>query len=135
MLILVAFIMVWALSPGPVAVMTLHETRKRGLMAGVAISGGATATSALMIVGACLLHTGGIAFILESDSMQLVEKIGACSIILMGLYAGYRTFWPQENGQAKTDMNSGTKLGFMQGTLQGFMPLEDASVAAEPTDL
>ena len=90
MWLLVSFIAIWALSPGPVAVMTLNEARKKGSAAGVAVSAGASLTAALMVIVALLVHTAGFSPIFESDSMAVIEKLGAGGIILMGLYAGYK---------------------------------------------
>ena len=50
MWLLITFIIIWAISPGPVAIMTLHESRKHGVMAGIAVSGGASLTALLMVV-------------------------------------------------------------------------------------
>ena len=112
-------IAIWALSPGPVAVLTLHESRKNGLMAGVAVSGGATVTATLMVIMAVGLHTSGFSTIIESDTrfMTMIEKIGAFGIILMGLYAGYRSLWTNNGKITTSDNNPDTKLGFLQGML------------------
>lgn len=115
MWILISFITIWALSPGPVAVMTLHTARKNGLMAGVAVSGGATVTASLMVIMALLLHLAGFSAFLESDNILLIEHIGAMGIILMGLYAGYKSLWV--NDTENIDIQSTTKFGFIQGMM------------------
>ena len=117
MWLLITFIIIWAISPGPVVVMTLHETRKNGLKAGVAVSAGATMTAALMVLMALVLHIAGFSTILESDNMMLIERVGALGIIGMGLYAGYKSLLSDENEDATTEINSTTKFGFMQGML------------------
>ncbi len=115
MWLLVTFITIWALSPGPVAVMTLHESRKHGFKAGVAVSGGATLTATLMVVAAVLLHIAGVSAILESDNLMVIERIGALGIIIMGLYAAYKSLWAEDDNT--DDINPGTKFGFVQGMM------------------
>lgn len=90
MWLLITFIVIWAVSPGPVAVMTLKEARRNGSSAGVAVSAGASLTATIMVIAALIVHAAGLSLVLESDSMALVEKLGAVGITLMGLYAGYR---------------------------------------------
>lgn len=117
MWLLITFIAIWALSPGPVAVITLHETRKHGLMAGVAVSGGATLTATLMVIGALFIHAVGFSAILDSDGMIVIERIGAFGIILMGMYAGYKSLWASTNEAVTNNMEPNTKLGFIQGVM------------------
>lgn len=117
MLLLITFITIWALSPGPVAVMTLHETRKHGLMAGIAVSGGATLTAVLMVFAGVLVHSVGFSAILDSDGMIVIERIGAFGIILMGMYAGYKSLWSNDKEIATTDLQSRNKAGFAQGMM------------------
>lgn len=108
--LLITFITIWALSPGPVAVMTLHETRKHGFMAGVAVSGGAAMTSTLMVIAALLLHLTGFSSILELDEMIVIEQIGALGIIFMGIYAGYKSLWAYTSETTTIDSQSTNKL-------------------------
>jgi len=117
MWLLITFITIWALSPGPVAVMTLHESRRNGLLAGIAVSGGATLTASLMVIMALLLHFAGFSTILESESMTFIEHIGAIGIILMGMYAGYKSLWAKGDEDKVNDKQSVTKFGFVQGMM------------------
>lgn len=117
MWLLITFITIWAVSPGPVAVMTLHETRKRGLMAGISVSAGAALTSVLMVISALVVHMIGFSTILESDSMIVIERIGALGIVLMGLYAGYKSLWSVDDKKSNDDTNPSNKFGFAQGML------------------
>ncbi len=124
MWLLITFIIVWALSPGPVAVMTIHESRKNGLMAGVAVSGGATITSIIMVIAALLLHLLGVSTILESPDMMIIERIGALGIIFMGLYAGYKSLLAGKKESSSVDIEHCTKIGFAQGmmTMATYIP-------------
>lgn len=117
--LLITFIIVWALSPGPVAVLTLHESRKNGFMAGVAISGGATLTSILMVIMAGVLYTVGFPTVPESDNtlMTLIERLGAFGIIFMGMYAGYKSLWSSNDNTNQTDSNPKTKRQWVQGMM------------------
>lgn len=117
MWLLITFIIIWALSPGPVAVMTLHETRNNGLMAGVAVSGGATLTATLMVIFALIIHIGGFSAILDSDGVFIIERVGAFGIIFMGMYAGYKSLWAS-NLEASTDKTQpDSKFGFVRGMM------------------
>lgn len=92
MWLLITFITLWAITPGPVFIMTIQETRKHGLRAGVAISAGATLTSALMVIAALFIHLSGLSAALEASNMLIIEQVGAVGIILFGIYAGYKCF-------------------------------------------
>lgn len=116
MWLLITFIVIWALSPGPVMVMTLHETRKHGLLSGIAVSSGATVTSILMVIMAIILHSVGFSAILDMDSMTAIEQIGALGIILMGLNAGYKSLIPRNN-ETSSEISSSTRFGFAQGMM------------------
>ena len=117
MWLLITFIAIWALSPGPVAVMTLHETRKNGLKAGVAVSGGATLTATLMVISGLLIHIAGFSAILNSDGMFIIERIGAFGIIFMGMYAGYKSLWKSSQESTSAEIQSSNKLSFVQGIM------------------
>lgn len=118
MWLLITFIAIWALSPGPVAVITLHETRKHGFMAGVAVSSGATLTALLMVISALLIHIIGLTTIIDSNEMVIIEHIGAFGIIFMGMYAGYKSLWSSTDKPAQQDnTTSNNKLGFIQGMM------------------
>ena len=117
MWLLITFIIVWALSPGPVVIMTLHESRKHGLKSGIAVASGATLTSILMVVMALFLHSAGISAILDLDSMTIIEQAGAFGIILMGLHVGYRSLMPSTSETTLSNLNSKTRFGFGQGMM------------------
>jgi threonine/homoserine/homoserine lactone efflux protein len=118
MWLLITFITIWALSPGPIAVMTLHVSRKHGLMAGTAVSAGATLTAALMVLMGLVIHLAGFSAILDSEGMIIIERVGAVGIILMGFYAGYKSLWTvATDGNHSDTMQSVNKVGFIQGAM------------------
>lgn len=117
MWLLISFIVIWAISPGPVAVMTLHEARKNGRIAGIAVVSGATLTAGLMVVMGLFLHIAGFSTILESDNMDLIEQVGAFGIISMGVYAGYKSLWANSTERTSNTPETNTNLGFVQGMM------------------
>jgi len=114
---LITFIIIWALSPGPVAVVTLHESRKNGLMAGISVSAGAALTATLMVVFGLLIHIAGFSMIFDSDGMIIIEQIGAIGIILMGISAGYKSLWKMDNIATLNNIDTSTRLSFVQGMM------------------
>lgn len=114
---LITFIVIWALSPGPVAVVTLHESRKNGLMAGISVSAGAALTATLIVVFGLLIHIAGFSMILDSDGVIIIEQIGAISIILMGISAGYKSLWKMDNVATSNNTDTSTRLSFVQGVM------------------
>jgi threonine/homoserine/homoserine lactone efflux protein len=117
MLLLITFITIWALSPGPVLVMTLHETRKRGSRAGIAVASGATVTAAVMVLSAIFIHLAGFSALLAAAELGIIEQIGAVGIILMGVYAGIKSLSAGRAEPSGTLPQAGSKAGFFQGML------------------
>lgn len=122
MWLLISFIIIWTLSPGPVALMTFHRARKQGLLAGVAVAGGATATTLLLVLMALFLQCVGFSANFAAERMLLVERGGALGIILMGMYAGYKSLLFHSDDTATGKISSGkelpgTKAGFVQGMM------------------
>ena len=117
MSLLIVFIMVWALSPGPVAVMTLHKAKKQGYMSGVAVACGATLTSALMVIAALLIHFLGFNAISDTSEFIVIERLGAFGIIVMGLYAGYKSLGFVKNQDDTPEVPTNHRLGFIQGMM------------------
>ncbi len=115
MWLLITFIIIWALSPGPVCFMTIQEARKHGPLAGVSVSAGATVTSILMILAGIIIYGAGFTAVLDSDGMLLIEKIGALGIISMGLYSGYKCLLNQSQGTSDKNVKTNNRFGFVQG--------------------
>lgn len=114
MWLLITFIIIWALSPGPVCFMTIQEARKYGALAGVSVSAGAAVTSVLMVLAGIIVYGAGFTAVLDSDGMFVVEKIGALGIILMGLYSGHKCLFNQ-NRKSENDHLKANRFGFFQG--------------------
>ncbi len=117
MWLLTTFIIIWSLSPGPVAVMTLHEARKHGRVAGFAVVGGATLMTVLMNLAALLIHVIGLRATLHSSGFLLVEHVGGFGIVVMGLWAGYKSLLPRPTEGPTGQTHSDNKFGFLQGMM------------------
>ena len=115
MWLLITFITLWAISPGPVFVLTLHESRKHGAWSGIAIAAGAAATSVLMVLTALLIHATGFLAVLDSPSMVLVERFGAIGIIIMGVTAGYKCLTSTEQIPNSQTISTRSQISFVQG--------------------
>ena len=115
MYVLLTFIIVWAISPGPVLVMTLQDVRKYGVKSGVALASGATVTSILMVVAALLVQQTRFTAILESQGLTWVEQIGAIAIISLGLLAGYRAVFGSGTQESSALNHRGSRTGFIKG--------------------
>jgi threonine/homoserine/homoserine lactone efflux protein len=117
MWLLTTFIIIWSLSPGPVAVMTLHEARRHGRRAGLAVAGGATLMTVLMNLGALLIHIIGLRTTLHSSDFVLVEHMGGGGIVVMGLWAGYKSLMQRPTEKSTRQTHPGNKFGFLQGMM------------------
>ena len=115
MWLLITFITLWAIAPGPVFVLTINEARKYGSKAGIAISVGATATSVLMVIAALAIQTTGFLRFLESSRILFIEQIGAIGIILMGVLAGYKCLTCSDAMPTDGQVKSRSQIGFLQG--------------------
>ena len=117
MWLLISFIVIWAISPGPVMVMTIHEARKNGFLAGLAVSGGASVTSFAMVVMGLIVHYAGFTTLIEQDGMLFFEKAGAFGIIGMGLYSGYKSLAENKKEADNSDLSAKMRFGFGQGLM------------------
>lgn len=116
MFLLISFITIWALSPGPVTVLTVQQARKSGRHAGVAVSSGASVTAALMVVAALLVHNAGFSALLQGDELSFIEQLGALGIIMMGLYAAYQCMFSSREAPESVGSGKGAG-GFMRGMM------------------
>ena len=117
MWLLISFIVVWAISPGPVFMITIHEARKNGFLAGLAVSGGASVTSLAMVAMGLIVHHAGFSTFIEQDGMLFFEKAGAIGIIGMGLYAGYKSLAADKKESVSSDLSAKMQFGFGQGLM------------------
>ena len=115
MWLLVTYITIWAISPGPVCIKTIQETRSHGTKAGVIISMGASITAVLMVISGLIIHNLGFSALFESSGVFVIEQIGAIGIILMGVYAIYKCFTADLEELALEGEMTSSKAGIFQG--------------------
>ena len=115
MWLLITFVILWAITPGPVFIMIIQEARKRGSAAGISISAGAAVTSILMVVSALFIHSSGLSAVLNSPKMSFIEQAGAIGIILMGLFTVYKSIGIKKGSVDFKNDQSSTGGSFMQG--------------------
>jgi threonine/homoserine/homoserine lactone efflux protein len=116
MFLLISFITIWALSPGPVAVLTIQRARKNGRRAGVAVSSGASVTAVMMVVAALLVHNAGFSALLQGNELSFIEQLGALGIIMMGIYAAYQCLFNSQEGPKTVGAKKGAG-GFVRGMM------------------
>ena len=117
MWLLASIIVIWGISPGPISIVTLQNARKHGRMTGIAVAAGAALTTALVTVAALFIENQGLREGIMSSKLCLVEQLGASGIVLMGLLAGYKTFWPARQNDRTPVRETRAKRGFMQGIM------------------
>lgn len=128
MWLLTSMIIVWGITPGPVTITTVQTARKHGRRAGIAVACGATLVAALVTLAALLVESLGIREVIATSRLSVVEQLGASGIVLMGLLAGYKAFWPagQKNQAPIRETKAGR--GFMQGMMIGATYLPQALI-------
>ena len=115
MWLLVTFITLWAISPGPVCILTIQESRRLNARAGVAISAGSAVTATLMVVFALVIHLAGLTTLLDPENMSIIEIVGALGIISMGLYAGYKCLLAKKDKTTVAEAETSSRASFFQG--------------------
>lgn len=115
MWLIVIYIAVWTVSPGPVCVKTIQEVRNNGTKAGVTIATGATITAVLMVLAGLIIYSLGFSAILDSSGVTMIEQIGAAAVILMGLYAALKCFVATSVQSDELAVESSKRAGLLQG--------------------
>ena len=115
MWLLITYILILSIAPGPVFIKTVQEARIKGTRAGIYIALGASIAGVFIVIAGLIIHSLGFSAILDSSSMFVIEQIGAIGIILMGIYAGYQCLTAsldQENVELEGCVSN---KGIMQG--------------------
>ena len=115
MWLIVIYITVWTVSPGPVCIKTIQEVRTNGTKAGVTIAIGATITAVLMVLAGLIIYRLGFSAILGSSGVTMIEQIGAVAVILMGLYAAFKCFVVTSVQPDDLAVESSKRAGLLQG--------------------
>ena len=115
MWLIVIYITVWTVSPGPVCIKTIQEVRKSGTKAGVTIATGSTITAVLMVLAGLAIYRLGFSAILDSSGVTMIEQVGAVAIILMGLYAAFKCFVSTSIEADDSAVEPSNRAGLLQG--------------------
>ncbi|MEM9776984.1 MAG: LysE family transporter [Chloroflexota bacterium] len=115
MWLLVTYITIWTVSPGPVCIKTIQETRNQGLRAGISIATGASITAILMVTAGLIIHSLGFSTVLDSTGVFMIEQVGGIAIILMGVYAAFKCFAAHSIESDQLADESNAKAGLIQG--------------------
>lgn len=117
MSLLITFIVLWALTPGPVTIMTIHKAKTEGARAGVSVATGATITAVFMVLIALLVHMLGFRVAGDTQGFVWVEQLGGMIILLMGLYAAYKAIRLPSESAKVAQSAAGKGMGVMQGIM------------------
>ena len=115
MWLIVIYITVWTVSPGPVCIKTIQEVRKSGTKAGVTIATGSTITAVLMVLAGLAIYRLGFSAILDSSGVTMIEQVGAVAIILMGLYAAFKCSVSTSIEADDSAVEPSNRAGLLQG--------------------
>jgi threonine/homoserine/homoserine lactone efflux protein len=86
------YLLTSTVSPGPVTVLTIHNTSKYGRLSGISVALGGAAATILFVVMAFLLTTNRSSLgHISINTANYFQQISAILILMMGLHAGYRS--------------------------------------------
>ena len=94
------------LSPGPVTVLTVHNTTRYGRLAGIAVTMGGAVTMTIFVGIALALAINNSMSHISLDTANRYQQVGAILILLMGLHIGYRSLFGTQQ-QATRPLHSG----------------------------
>ncbi len=112
-LIPMMYLIVSTLSPGPVTVVTAHNTARYGRSTGIAVALGGAATMALFAIAAAMLTAGSHMIQVPVDTANTTQQAGALFILAMGLMTGYHSLvGNHQKNQTTTQTNVNAKSFF-----------------------
>lgn len=103
------------LSPGPVAVLTIHNTTRHGRPAGIAVAMGGTVTMTICVVIALALAVNNSLGHVSLGTANLYQQVGAIFILIMGLHTGYRSLFGTQQRESRPTQSSQTIKSFITG--------------------
>ncbi len=115
MWLLITYIIILSIAPGPVFIKTVQEARRNGANAGMLVALGASIMAIVIVLAAMAIHSLGFSAVLDSSSMSIIEQIGAVGIILIGAYAGYKCLTASFEEADAPENAAGTKTRLLQG--------------------
>lgn len=115
-LIPMMYLIVSTLSPGPVTVLTVHNTIRQGRLAGMSVGwGGAVTTAVFAAVAVALTFNTSTLNVSTHNIANVWQQGGAIIIMVMGLLTGYRSLFSQQETPNKTLPSSQIVKSFFTG--------------------
>ena len=114
MSVLIVFLIIWIVAPGPITVLMIDRTRSQGVVAGLTIAAGVTATTSLILLFVVIVHQLNLSIVQLSTS-PVPRMISASLIIVLGIHAGFKAL--KSNKQNENDQPTPGKRrnNFAQG--------------------
>lgn len=117
MLIPFLYLLTSTISPGPVTVLTIHNTSKHGRLSGIAVALGGAITTAVFAAIAFLLTKNSYLSDITLNTANYFQQISGMLILLMGLHTGYRSLFTNPQQDKQLPHSSQVKLCFLTGLL------------------
>ena len=117
-LIPMMYLIASTLSPGPVTVLTVHNTIRHGRLAGISVGwGGAVTTAVFAAVAIALTFNTGTRNVSIPNIANFWQQGGASIIMGMGLLTGYRSLFSQHATPNKTLPSNQIVKSFFTGVV------------------
>jgi len=117
MLIPFLYLLTSTVSPGPVTVLTIHNTSKYGRLPGIAVGLGGAVTTTVFVAIAFILTTNSYLNDISTNTANYFQQISAILILFMGLHAGYRSLFANPQQEDQLPHSSQIKQCFITGLL------------------
>jgi threonine/homoserine/homoserine lactone efflux protein len=117
MLIPFLYLLTSTVSPGPVTILTIHNTSKHGRLPGFAVALGGAVTTAVFVIIAFILTTNSYLNDISTNTANYFQQISAILILLMGLHTGYRSLFADPQQEKQLPHSSQIKQCFLTGFL------------------
>ncbi len=111
------YLLTSTVSPGPVTVLTIHNTSKYGRLSGISVALGGAAATVLFVVLAFLLTTNRSLGHISINTANYFQQISAVLILLMGLHAGYHSMVGSKQHDKELRYSNQRKQCFWAGFL------------------
>lgn len=117
MLIPFLYLLTSTVSPGPVTVLTIHNTSRHGRLSGISVALGGAAATILFVAIAFLLTTNRSLSHISINTANFFQQVSAILILMMGLHAGYRSLVGGQQPDNQLPQSSQRKQCFWAGFL------------------
>ena len=116
-LIPIIFLIVSTISPGPVTILTVHNTAKYGRSAGFSAALGGATTTAIFVIIAMLIISGDNLINVSVDTTNTFRQASALFIIAMGVLTGYHTLIDNQPVGRKPSTTNSKRKSFFSGMM------------------